>query len=77
MEISGDYYELFGNKEKLTDGIKMEYDKRDNVTKVFSGNKVLARYAFDAMNKLAYSVNSRREVQKFEYDGLSRRVRQT
>jgi hypothetical protein len=50
--ISGKRTNIFSEKEYLPEGIQMDYDKRGNLIKAKSGERIIAELLFDETNKL-------------------------
>jgi RHS repeat-associated protein len=71
--ISGKRTDIFGGNQHLPDGIQMKYDKRGNLTKAITGNKIIAELIFDETNNLT-KLNSQINKSNFVYDGFNRRV---
>ena len=77
VKITGEGEELLGfNLNNAPAGTALiDYDNRGNLTRIHAGNKTIAKYTYDAADKLIHVQTHAGTTADYAYDGTGRRVR--
>ena len=61
---------------QATEQLDFQYDKRGNLTQIREVDKIIAKYTYNAANKMIETINHQGITTTYQYDGLGRRTKQ-